>query len=134
MDLVTAISIHLAKQRSRSVSDIGCAYRGHNGKMCAVGCVIPDELYSPAMEGHGLASLPGRHPEVMDYLMKEFFGEWTKQKEITLIGILDVAQDFHDQGRYIAVLKAHEHLSDEELAKAIEQDIRDELEAEEVAF
>ena len=28
-----------------------CAYRGENGTQCAVGCLIADEDYTPAMEG-----------------------------------------------------------------------------------
>lgn len=29
----------------------GCVYRADNGDKCAVGCLIPDDLYSPKMEG-----------------------------------------------------------------------------------
>lgn len=28
-----------------------CKYRGENGTKCAVGCLIPDDLYDPSMEG-----------------------------------------------------------------------------------
>jgi hypothetical protein len=28
----------------------GCAYRGENGTKCAIGCLIPDELYNPIIE------------------------------------------------------------------------------------
>lgn len=28
-----------------------CAYRGENGTKCAVGCLIPDDKYYPAIEG-----------------------------------------------------------------------------------
>ena len=31
-----------------------CAYRGNNGMKCAAGCLIADELYTPAMEGHAV--------------------------------------------------------------------------------
>ena len=34
-----------------------CAYRGEEGTSCAVGCLIPDELYTPSIEGHGISSL-----------------------------------------------------------------------------
>lgn len=30
-----------------------CRYRGPNGTMCAVGCLIPDEEYDPDFEGLG---------------------------------------------------------------------------------
>lgn len=30
----------------------GCLYRGQNGTSCAAGCLIPDNRYSFALEGH----------------------------------------------------------------------------------
>ncbi len=45
---------HLRQQGQQCVSDddeIGCAYRGPNGMKCAVGALIPDELYDEAFEG-----------------------------------------------------------------------------------
>jgi len=44
---------HLLTQRTRSVSEDGnyCNYRGQQGRMCAIGPMIPDEKYSPEMEG-----------------------------------------------------------------------------------
>ena len=48
---------HLAKQKTKSVlprphgNDMQCVYRGEGGMKCAVGCLIPDELYDPDMEG-----------------------------------------------------------------------------------
>ena len=45
---------HLTRQRAVSRSmhegEVGCRYRGDNGTMCAVGCLIPDELYKVNME------------------------------------------------------------------------------------
>lgn len=35
----------------RSVGDISCLYRGHSGLKCAVGHIIPDELYDDDIEG-----------------------------------------------------------------------------------
>ena len=43
---------HLRKQGERSINDSdGCMYRGNNGLMCAVGCLIPDDIYTVDMEG-----------------------------------------------------------------------------------
>jgi hypothetical protein len=49
---------HLFIQGSQSMRSrfaggkpIQCAYRGEEGKSCAVGCLIADEFYSPALEG-----------------------------------------------------------------------------------
>jgi hypothetical protein len=33
----------------------GCLYRGPDGKKCAIGHLIPDELYDPDMEGRGMS-------------------------------------------------------------------------------
>jgi hypothetical protein len=45
---------HLRKQNSKSLladeRDDTCAYRGKDGKMCAVGCLIEDEFYDPSLE------------------------------------------------------------------------------------
>lgn len=56
------VSQHLLSQKKMSIreTDYGleCAYRGDNGLKCAIGCLIPDELYNEKMEGisiHGLA-------------------------------------------------------------------------------
>lgn len=36
---------------------ISCVYRGDNGQKCAVGCLIPDEIYDTNMEGHGVGEI-----------------------------------------------------------------------------
>jgi hypothetical protein len=42
---------HLRTQRCRAVNDSGnCQYRTAENLRCAAGCLIPDELYDPAME------------------------------------------------------------------------------------
>ena len=35
----------------------GCLYRGPDNTQCAFGCLIPDELYRPSMEGRMASSL-----------------------------------------------------------------------------
>ena len=50
------VATHLLKQGSRSYRKGGCAYRGKEGKMCAVGCLIADEHYRPSLEGRNLQS------------------------------------------------------------------------------
>lgn len=57
------IEQHLIKQKARAVEQVPpehpilgaqasrCQYRTTDGKMCAAGCVIPDEKYDPKMEG-----------------------------------------------------------------------------------
>lgn len=50
------VATHLLKQKSRSYRKGGCAYRGKEGKMCAVGCLIANEHYRPSLEGVNVQS------------------------------------------------------------------------------
>jgi len=51
-EIFNKVADHLLTQGKPALFDeIGdCAYRGQDGSMCAVGCLIPDELYTPEME------------------------------------------------------------------------------------
>jgi len=58
-ELYDMIRDHLMNQGRRSEAprnDVGfsCAYRGVAGAMCAVGCLIADEVYSSALEGSNI--------------------------------------------------------------------------------
>ena len=50
---------HLRKQNKKSVDSLSdkCLYRGPNGLKCAIGCLIPDDEYSPLMEGKVISSI-----------------------------------------------------------------------------
>ena len=46
---------HLRRQNARAMGAYGlCRYRAANGRRCAVGCLIPDDKYSPSLEGQSL--------------------------------------------------------------------------------
>ena len=51
-DYVTPL---LFAQGERSMLEGGttCAYRGEHGMRCVIGFIIPDDLYTPALEGNG---------------------------------------------------------------------------------
>jgi hypothetical protein len=57
------VTYRIWKQARRSIKAGGekftyiCAYRGDDGAMCAVGHMIPDQLYDPKMEGPDLGTL-----------------------------------------------------------------------------
>lgn len=60
--LFNTVAAHLLTQGKRaSVVDWDgeelCRYRGQNGTKCAIGCLIPDELYKSRMEGFSISSL-----------------------------------------------------------------------------
>ena len=43
-----------------------CKYRDDHGNKCAIGVLIPDELYDPAMENMSLGEVVDRLPSVFD--------------------------------------------------------------------
>ena len=50
-DVFDYVSSFLINQNEKSTADdIGCAYRGDEGKKCAIGCIIADEFYHPSIE------------------------------------------------------------------------------------
>lgn len=62
---------HLTKQKAvcsvvNEQGSTSCRYRGENGRMCAVGCLISNEHYTGYLEGMGVMS----GPEVRDAVYK----------------------------------------------------------------
>ena len=68
MDMQTAYNTakaHLLAQGKKAVDDDGCcAYRTRDGLKCAIGCLIPDAEYLPAMENKTIKSFPNFGLEV----------------------------------------------------------------------
>jgi len=51
---------HILNQGERSIGEDGdCQYRGQNGNMCALGCLIPDRKYDPTFEGRDIFDVIG---------------------------------------------------------------------------
>ena len=65
-----------------------CAYRSKDNLSCAIGCLIPDHLYSPALESHIIYDL---------VLKQELFVEWRPIFSFLadLQKVHDYADDFH---------------------------------------
>lgn len=61
MDLIQIserIRDHLTQQKAQSLDYRGgCAYRGENGTMCAVGCLITDKAYTKNIESISVNSV-----------------------------------------------------------------------------
>ena len=50
----------LVKQGGPALDSQGdCVYKTSDGKKCAIGCLIPDKVYSPVFEGKSIESLLG---------------------------------------------------------------------------
>lgn len=50
---------HLRQQGRKSIDTYGCAYRGRDGRMCAIGPEIVN--YDPELEGKAVGYLPRGH-------------------------------------------------------------------------
>jgi len=55
-EIFSKVESHLLTQNKQSRGVSGCKYRYRNLK-CAVGCLIPDELYTKSIEGKGIFGL-----------------------------------------------------------------------------
>lgn len=62
-EIFDIVARHLLKQGAKSEDTETCLYRGPNGLKCAVGVLIPDAYYLPAMEGRGVDTFMDRFHE-----------------------------------------------------------------------
>ncbi len=61
-DVFNYVVGHLRRQGKQSIlinfeGEETCAYRGENGTMCAAGCLIADDEYSPSFESNSVYTL-----------------------------------------------------------------------------
>ncbi len=79
-EIFAKVKAHLLGQMERSADGDVCRYRGPNGLACAVGCLIPDEMYEPIIEYQPATSyivqrhLPFEVTEEIEFLLKELQG------------------------------------------------------------
>ena len=99
-EIFDKVAEHLLTQRERAYGTLEdvCYYRiGKNGKTlkCAVGCLIPDEYYTPSMEKAGVAD-----DRVLDILIKaDILEDVPENVNFDLLSaghLLSVLQTVHD--------------------------------------
>lgn len=79
---------HLITLKSpKSMVGTHCKYRGNLGAKCAIGALLPDNLWTPGIEGYKIKRLVDIVPEI-----KEFFGP----VEISLLDQLQLAHDMNN--------------------------------------
>lgn len=101
-EIYDKVKAHLLKQGRRSIAPCPgvnnvtkCVYRTEDGRSCAVGCLIPDEVYQPQMDygaGFSIISL-AREPGL------EWFGKHINLLE-SLQHVHDTA-DVDDDGNFV---------------------------------
>lgn len=67
------VADHLWTQGVPSIDALSgyCMYRGEEGRSCAVGCLIPDDVYSQSMEDLRVAALVGAFGTRLPPFIKE---------------------------------------------------------------
>jgi hypothetical protein len=87
-EVFETVARHLLTQGRQSINAKGhCAYRGAEGRMCAVGCLITDDEYAPVMD-------EGNDGSVLGLQYKRLLPE-------RLVGHVDLLTDLqrlHDAG------------------------------------
>jgi len=114
----TKVATHLLTQRAKSVGrdkegESLCQYRGEGGRSCAIGCLIPDELYNQVYEGRSVGAFFTTNCELIEkreamrpvysFLCKELDLDETKASKDVTTGItpkavkmLEALQELHD--------------------------------------
>lgn len=88
-EIFDKVAEHLLTQNCRSVKKdaLGmypCVYRTTEGLKCAIGCLIPEELYDPLMEGLPVETLLRGFIELREYV-----------PEVSLAKSLQTVHDLH---------------------------------------
>lgn len=115
------VAAHLLTQNARSgkypfgdetdEDNFECQYRGENGRMCAVGCLISNDKYHPGFEGlavHAAESSPfSRTWDGSTELREALLDAGVNVDDEATMGLLITMQELHDS---IAVTRWAEHL------------------------
>ena len=93
-EIFDTVTKHLATQGEQATinhEDDGpsCQYHAPDGGLkCAVGCLIPDDMYLSGMEGKTVSALFGEYPKTIQRI------GFDRKKHL---GLLEGLQDVHDQ-------------------------------------
>lgn len=93
--VINDIATHLATQKKRSADGHGCCYRDGDGNMCAIGALIPNELYNTDIERmsvSGLTHNANPYGSITEHLLSLAPEVPTEKLRTVFKGI----QEFHD--------------------------------------
>jgi len=88
-EIFDRVAVHLFQQGKRSTDKFHCRYYNNDGLKCAVGALIPEEIYFSEMDigNKTIKSLVEVHDEK--------FPDWVKNN----LGLLQALQSVHDKQR-----------------------------------
>lgn len=108
-EVFNKVANHLLKQNAKSLNDDGCAYRGDKGMMCAIGCLIPDDKYTPGIENISAFSAyePGKDEverQILHDILHEVLGAESRE-DFDFLDDLQVIHDTASVGIWITELQ-----------------------------
>jgi hypothetical protein len=59
-----------SRYNNNDISKVGCAYKSDDGAKCAIGCLIPDNIYFPDMEGKSFGGLLSNYSVILNHFKK----------------------------------------------------------------
>lgn len=90
-EIFDTVCAHLAGMTAKSINESGmCTYRGPNGSKCAVGALIPDDMYRPWMDEDNPA---------INYMIRhvpQYFPAYFADNVVLLFAL----QNVHDAGDF----------------------------------
>jgi hypothetical protein len=109
-------------QGGPSIAGVDCLYRGPDGRKCAIGHLIPDDVYDPEMEGRGITTT-ATTSRIRKFLVSQ---GWDSVEDIYfLLGLQEIhdnasmSRDFiNDFIEYAAMFAAKYNLSTSVLSTA----------------
>ncbi len=107
-EIFDTVAIHLIKQGKQSADAFGnCLYRGPEGLKCAVGCLIPDEVYQRNMECRVVSRLLGNYDSLkflqpfdallskLQYAHDEAYGEGQIWTDTVVSYLYKIAEEYN---------------------------------------
>ncbi len=73
-EVFNKVKSHLLKQGKKAVNGDICAYRSEDGMQCAVGCLIPDNLYNKNIENDTVSAKKVRKCLPFTFMSSEMIG------------------------------------------------------------
>ena len=99
--VIETMATHLASQKKRAMSPESskCMYR-IDGLQCAVGCLIPDELYHPSIEMGVTRIFTESDNPKLNAVSRHLKGLVPSVHEAVLLRFLESCQQYHDSNIY----------------------------------
>lgn len=98
-EVFNRVARHLLTQGQKAMSGVGngCAYRAKDGLVCAIGCLIPDNLYRPSIES--------RFASRLIRLVPGYTLHWERDIQSHLLSLLGAEYDLNAAANFLTGLQ-----------------------------